>query len=150
LPGVRAWDDDDIKLFDLQHALTQRHGPRSTLYSVLGVAQDATTSQLARAYRRAALKYHPDKKSESSASDDGEAKSTSTDDDEAYALLTSLMGRLRDPLHRARYDAFIRSGFPVYRAASGGYFYQTWRPGIITVLFGCLLFVSAVQALSTW
>ena len=33
----------------------------SDLYEVLGVPQDATQSEIRRAYRKLALKFHPDK-----------------------------------------------------------------------------------------
>ena len=43
-------------------------GPQSTLYTVLGCTKAASSAELKRAYRKAALKYHPDRCNESSTS----------------------------------------------------------------------------------
>jgi molecular chaperone DnaJ len=65
-------------------------------YEVLGVARDATTQQIKAAYRRLALKYHPDKNP-----GDHSAEEKFKEAAEAYAVLS-------DEEKRARYDRFGR------------------------------------------
>jgi DnaJ-class molecular chaperone len=38
-----------------------KRASRKDLYAILGVAQDADEDEIKRAYKKAALKYHPDK-----------------------------------------------------------------------------------------
>lgn len=66
--------------------------PGSDLYRGLGVAPDASTEQIARAYRRLARRYHPD-------------ISATTDAAEDFARITHAYRVLSDPPARARYDA---------------------------------------------
>ncbi len=63
-------------------------------YDVLGVDRDADTEDIKRAYRRLALKYHPDRNP-----GDREAEARFKEATEAYEVL-------RDPGRRARYDRF--------------------------------------------
>jgi len=66
----------------------------SDLYSVLGVARDASQGQVKKAYHKASLKYHPDRVSE------GE-RDTSTRQFQALGALYSV---LSDTSRRALYD----------------------------------------------
>lgn len=66
-------------------------------YEVLGVDKGAEEKEIKRAYRRLALKYHPDKNQEADASDRFKEVS------EAYAVLS-------DPDKRRRYDQFGHAG----------------------------------------
>jgi molecular chaperone DnaJ len=67
-------------------------------YEVLGVDRQATQEEIKKAYRRLALKYHPDRNPEDEASERNFKEAT-----EAYEVL-------KDPERRQRYDRFGRAG----------------------------------------
>lgn len=67
-------------------------------YDVLGVARDATPDDIKRAYRQAALRYHPDRNS-----DDPDAEEKFKEASAAYEVLS-------DPEKRQRYDRFGHEG----------------------------------------
>lgn len=66
-------------------------------YSILGVSRDASDDEIRRAYKKSALKYHPDR---NKGNPDAEAKFKGAA--EAYAIL-------KDPVKRQVYDATGRS-----------------------------------------
>ncbi len=67
-------------------------------YEVLGLSRDASADDIKRAYRRMAMKYHPDKNP-----DDKEAESRFKQCAEAYEVLS-------DPEKRQRYNQFGHDG----------------------------------------
>lgn len=67
-------------------------------YEVLGVARDASAQEIKKAYRRLAVKYHPDRNP-----DDKEAEERFKEAAEAYAVLS-------DDGKRQRYDRFGHQG----------------------------------------
>jgi molecular chaperone DnaJ len=67
-------------------------------YEILGVAREATPDEIKKAYRRLAMKHHPDKNP-----GDKAAEEKFKDAAEAYAVLS-------DPEKRQRYDRFGRAG----------------------------------------
>ncbi len=73
-------------------------GTRRDYYEVLGVARDASPEEIKRAYRRLAVKYHPDRNP-----DDPEAEERFKEAAEAYAVLS-------DPEKRAAYDRYGHAG----------------------------------------
>lgn len=68
-------------------------------YKILGVSRDATQEEIKKAYRKAALKYHPDRNPGNK-----EAEEKFKEAAEAYAVLS-------DPEKRARYDRFGDESF---------------------------------------
>ena len=76
------------------------------LYEVLGVARDASTEQIKSAYRKLALKHHPDRNP-----GDKEAEQRFREAAEAYSVLS-------DSEKRARYD---RYGHEAMRGAPSGF-----------------------------
>ena len=66
---------------------------KKNLYEVLGVARDATEEEIKKAYRRLALRYHPDKNTD----EDGSAETAFKEINAAYSVLS-------DPKKRERYD----------------------------------------------
>ena len=67
-------------------------------YEVLGVAKNANADEIKKAYRKAAIKYHPDKNP-----GDKEAEEKFKEAAEAYDVLSN-------PEKRARYDQFGHAG----------------------------------------
>ena len=74
-------------------------------YEILGVSKSANESEIKKAYRKLALKYHPDKNPDDKASEDKFKEAA-----EAYEVLS-------DSDKRARYDRFGHAGMG---GASGG------------------------------
>lgn len=68
-------------------------------YQVLGVGKTATADEIKKAYRKLALKYHPDKNA-----GDKKAEDKFKEISEAYAVLS-------DPEKRKQYDTFGSDGF---------------------------------------
>ena len=68
-------------------------------YEVLGVAKEASASEIKKAYRKLALKYHPDQNP-----DDKEAETRFKEAAEAYDVLA-------DDDKRQRYDQFGHQAF---------------------------------------
>jgi molecular chaperone DnaJ len=76
-------------------------------YDVLGVAREATPEEIKSAYRKAALKHHPDRNP-----GDRKAEESFKDAAEAYAILS-------DPEKRGRYDRFGHQGVSGAGATTG-------------------------------
>lgn len=76
-------------------------------YEVLGVSKSATASEIKKAYRKLALKYHPDKNP-----DDSEAEAKFKEAAEAYEVLSN-------EEKKRRYDQYGHAG--VGGAAGGGF-----------------------------
>ena len=76
-------------------------------YEVLGVAKNATEPELKKAYRRVAMKYHPDRKPGDTAAEEKFKEAS-----EAYAVLS-------DEQKRAAYDRFGHAGVEGQTGAGG-------------------------------
>jgi molecular chaperone DnaJ len=78
-------------------------------YEILGVTREVTEAELKKAYRRLAMKYHPDR---NSGEPDTEAKFKEAK--EAYEILS-------DPDKRAAYDRYGHAGVDQSRGGAGGF-----------------------------
>jgi len=76
-------------------------------YEVLGVGKDASPDEVKKAFRRAAIQYHPDK--------EGGDESKFKEVNEAYEVL-------KDPSKRQRYDQFGHAGVGGSAASDGNPF----------------------------
>ncbi len=79
-------------------------------YDILGVSRDADQEEIKKAYRKLAMKYHPDR---NNGSDEAEAR---------FKELSEAYEALKDPQSRAAYDRFGKEG--AKRAGAGGPFQQ--------------------------
>ena len=75
-------------------------------YDVLGVSQSATSDEIKKAYRKVAMKYHPDQNS-----GDSVAEEKFKEASEAYEILSN-------PEKKSRYDQF---GHQAFSGAGGGF-----------------------------
>jgi DnaJ-class molecular chaperone len=83
-------------------------------YKVLGVRRNASERDIKRAYRKLALKYHPDKVAAGgSAEDEAEASARFTEINNAYEVLS-------DPEKRKQYDLLGEDGMGQQQARPGG------------------------------
>ena len=80
------------------------------LYDVLGVSKSSDQAQIKKAYRKLALRYHPDKNP-----NDKEAEQRFKESAEAYSVLS-------DPQKRSRYDQFGHAGVGLGEAPGQGGF----------------------------
>ena len=78
-------------------------------YEVLGVSKGASESEIKKAYRKLALKYHPDKNP-----DDSDAENKFKEAAEAYEVLSS-------PEKKSRYDQFGHAGMSGSAGGGGGF-----------------------------
>lgn len=83
-------------------------------YDVLGVSKSATADELKKAYRKEAIKWHPDKWSDKSESEQKAAEEKFKEAAEAYDVLS-------DSQKRARYDQFGHAGMDGAASGFGGF-----------------------------
>ncbi|MDE6298332.1 MAG: DnaJ domain-containing protein, partial [Muribaculaceae bacterium] len=88
-------------------------------YDVLGVSKSASADEIKKAYRKMAIKYHPDKYSQSPEDERKAAEEKFKEAAEAYDVLS-------DADKRARYDQFGHNmgpqGFGGAGAGGGGFY----------------------------
>src|SRR5574343_2045091 len=78
-------------------------------YEILGVSKGASDDELKKAYRRLAMKYHPDRNP-----DDKTAEAQFTEAKEAYEILS-------DGNKRAAYDQYGHAGVDPQAGMGGGF-----------------------------
>src|SRR5260370_36977193 len=103
--------------------------PKRDFYKVLDVPKTATEAEIKKAYRRLAMKYHPDRNP-----DDREAEESFKEAKEACEVLT-------DPHKRAAYDQYGHAGVEASArggGARGGGFGADTFSGIFGDVFGDL------------
>ena len=82
--------------------------PKRDYYEILGVPKEASQDDIKKAYRKVAIKFHPDKNPDNPASEDKFKEAA-----EAYKILS-------DPTKRHRYDQFGHEGLRGSEGFSGG------------------------------
>lgn len=99
-------------------------------YEILGVAKDASEGDIKKAYRRLAMKYHPDKNA-----GDKEAEESFKEVSEAYEVLS-------DPKKRQTYDQFGHAGLEGAGAGFGGFHHVDMEEALRTFsgVFGGSIF----------
>jgi molecular chaperone DnaJ len=95
--------------------------PRRDFYEVLGISRDASDEDIKRAYRKQALKYHPDRNP-----GDKEAEETFKECSAAYQILS-------DPEKCAQYDRF---GAAAFEGGAGGFDFGAGFEDIFSGIFG--------------
>jgi molecular chaperone DnaJ len=93
-------------------------------YEVLGVGRDASPEEIKKAYRRLALKYHPDRNP-----GDKEAEERFKEASEAYQVLS-------DPERRAQYDRFGHAAFDPQAGGFGGFDFSAGFEDLFNDIFG--------------
>ncbi|CCM01606.1 uncharacterized protein FIBRA_03666 [Fibroporia radiculosa] len=131
--AVAAWTKEDHEIFDLVSAVQAAEGKDTTFYSWLGVSSTASTSEIAKAYRKKSIQMHPDKNPGVKNAQD------------RFARLGVISKILRAPESRERYDFFYKNGVPKWRGT--GYYYSRFRPGLGTVFVFLTILSSALQYL---
>ena len=84
-------------------------------YEVLGVAKNASVEEIKKAYRKLAIKYHPDKQQGKSEAEKKEAEEKFKEAAEAFSVLS-------DADKRSRYDQFGHAGVDGNGEGFGGGF----------------------------
>lgn len=127
----------------------------------IGIPRSASQKEIEKAYRKKSIQLHPDKaernfianrnaqraKASASAGKPATQKKPSARElkravreaQEKYQRLTVIKTLLTSE-GRARYDHFLKNGFPQWR--STGYYYERFRPGLLTTLIGLWVFCS--------
>lgn len=83
-------------------------------YEVLGINKGADEAEIKKAYRKAAMKYHPDKFTNASEKEKKEAEDKFKEANEAYQILS-------DPQKKQQYDQFGHAAFEQGGAGFGGF-----------------------------
>ncbi|MEM9934656.1 MAG: DnaJ C-terminal domain-containing protein [Bacteroidota bacterium] len=82
-------------------------------YNILGVSKSASQNEIKKAYRKLAMKYHPDQNKNNKSAE------------EKFKHISEAYEVLGDPDHRAKYDKFGTHWKQAERAGQGGYGGQT-------------------------
>ncbi|KAI3829850.1 hypothetical protein L1987_03979 [Smallanthus sonchifolius] len=92
--------------------------PEETLYDLLGISQSGTLSEIKRAYKQMALKYHPD------VSPPDQVHEYTT----RFIRVQEAYETLSDPVSRALYDCDLAKGLHlVFSAKKGSRFEARWK-----------------------
>lgn len=94
-------------------------------YEVLGVSRDASQEEIKKAYRKLAVKYHPDKNPDNIEEAEGKFKEAT----EAYEVLS-------DSDKRRRYDRFGHEGVKGRTWSGSGFDFTTSFEDIVSDIFG--------------
>lgn len=87
----RSYTEEQVKI--VKHVLASKEGGRGAHYRILGIQQNATEAEIKKAYRKLALKLHPDKNGAPHA-------------DEAFKAVGLAYATLSDSQKRTIYDRY--------------------------------------------
>lgn len=104
---ARAWDNEDLEVFDVVDAVNNQN-----FYTLMGIKQDASLSEIKRAFRNLSVVMHPD-------------KNDAPDANEVFRNLVAVYEVLKDPVKREKYDNVLKNGMPNWRSAV--YYYRKAR-----------------------
>ncbi|KAI5927609.1 hypothetical protein F4810DRAFT_706356 [Camillea tinctor] len=158
-PLTAAWTKEDREIFRVRDEISVHEGPDVTFYDFLGVTSSATQDEINKAYKKKSKALHPDKVKQQLTAErtklnkakgdkkkpgvkvtkpptQAEIKAAIKKASERQTRLSLVTNILRGP-GRDRYDHFMANGFPVWKGTE--YYYSRYRPGLGTVLLGCLL-----------
>ncbi|KAI2626345.1 hypothetical protein GGS21DRAFT_493290 [Xylaria nigripes] len=152
-PLSAAWSKEDREIFRVRDELATHEGPDVSFYDFLGVTPSANLDEINKAYKRRARALHPDKVRQqlmaertkenkakgikvTKAPTQSQIKAAVKKASERQTRLSIVTNVLRGP-GRDRYDHFLKNGFPTWKGTE--YYYSRYRPGLGTVLVGCLL-----------
>ncbi|KAK7019716.1 DnaJ subfamily C member 1 [Halocaridina rubra] len=126
----KCWDSEEMELFDLVEEINQN------FYEVMGIAQDATTSEVKKAYRRLSLQLHPDKND----AEDAEVK---------FRQMVAIYEVLRDDERRSRYNKVLVEGLPDWQSPI--YYYRRARKmSLLEISIILTVVISITQYLMAW
>lgn len=161
---VAAWSKEDHEIFRLRDEVLAHEGSNATFYSFLGIKPSASQDDINKAYRKLSRTMHPDKArstwlanynkpkkvtpkagakptvhvQKNKQPSQGEINKFTKEAEKRFEMLGLVVGVLRGE-GRDRYDHFLRNGFPAWRGT--GYYYERFRPGLVSVLLGLFVFV---------
>ncbi|KAL3319443.1 60S ribosomal protein L5 [Cichlidogyrus casuarinus] len=105
--SVYAFETEEMQMFDLVEDV------KISFYEFIGVPQDASASEIKKAYRKLSLSLHPDKNP-----DNPEVASK-------FRQLTSIYGILKDENMREKYNNVLEYGLPDWRQPA--FYYRQLR-----------------------
>lgn len=127
---ARAWDNEDLEVFDVVDAVNQN------FYTLMGINQDATLSEIKRAFRNLSIVLHPD-------------KNDAEDANEVFRNLVAVYEVLKDPVKREKYDNVLKNGMPNWRSAV--YYYRKARKmGLAEGAILLFVIVTVCQYFVSW
>ncbi|KAI3323486.1 hypothetical protein HD806DRAFT_496837 [Xylariaceae sp. AK1471] len=152
-PLTAAWSKEDREIFRVRDELATHEGPDVTFYDFLGITPSASQDDINKAYKKKGRALHPDKVRQQMMAErtkqnkvkgvkvtkgpsQSQLKAAIKKAGERQARLSIVTNVLRGP-GRERYDHFLKNGFPTWKGTE--YYYSRYRPGLGTVLVGCLL-----------
>ena len=115
-----------MEIFDLVEEMGT-----TTFYQLLDVSQDASASDIRRAYRKKSLQFHPDKNKEDGA-------------EEVFRQIATVAEILRDEEKRAIYDRVLVEGLPNWQQPVY-YYRQVRRMGTVEVLIALFIIMTVVH-----
>lgn len=165
LSNVPNTDDrllTDREIFRVRDELIAHEGDNITFYDFVGVKRSASIEDINKAYKKKSRLLHPDKARQQLAAErlkaqkekakqlkgkpgvhvtkpptSAEIKAAVKRAEGRQARLSIVADILRGP-GRDRYDHFLANGFPTWKGTE--YYYNRYRPGLGTAMFGVFLF----------